>query len=287
MSSRKRRRSKPVLIDWFTVAAQALNFIILVWLMKRVLYKPIMAAIDARETLVAAELTDAAAKKSMADKAVEDFKRKNEDFDRDRAALLTKATEEAKTQSTHLLEAARFEADALQSKRRVSLQREVKDLSESLGRRAQQAFLALARRAFTDLANGSLEAQVIALFCEQLRTMKKEDKDKLSAAIQACTEPVSIRSASALPDNLRNTVQAAIDETFQRHTVLRFEVAPDLISGIELTARGQRVGWSIADYLAAFERGISDALPAAAAAIPSPPAEHAATETAAPLRASS
>ena len=39
-----------MLIDWFTVGAQALNFIILVWLLKRFLYKPILDAIDARRS---------------------------------------------------------------------------------------------------------------------------------------------------------------------------------------------------------------------------------------------
>ncbi len=48
-----------MLIDWFTVGAQALNFLILVWLMKRFLYKPILNAIDAREKKIAAELADA------------------------------------------------------------------------------------------------------------------------------------------------------------------------------------------------------------------------------------
>jgi F-type H+-transporting ATPase subunit b len=273
MSSRKRRRNKPVLIDWFTVAAQALNFIILVWLMKRVLYKPILAAIEARETLVAAELAAAAAKMNLADKAMDEFKRKNEDLERDRAARVTQATEEAKAQSTLLLEAARAAADALQSKRRDALQREVKDLNEDLRRRAQQAFFALARRAFKDLANGTLEAQVTAVFCERLRAMPKEDKDKLSAAIQSCTQPVLIRSAFPLTPNLQNTLQSVINETFGRPIMSRFEVEPDLVSGLELTAQGQRVGWSIAEYLAALERGISVALPTAApAANPSPPA---------------
>jgi F-type H+-transporting ATPase subunit b len=38
-----------MLIDWFTVAAQAINFLILVWLLKRFLYKPVLNAVDARE----------------------------------------------------------------------------------------------------------------------------------------------------------------------------------------------------------------------------------------------
>jgi F-type H+-transporting ATPase subunit b len=44
-----------MLIDWFTVGAQALNFLILVWLLKRFLYKPILDAIDAREKRIAAD----------------------------------------------------------------------------------------------------------------------------------------------------------------------------------------------------------------------------------------
>ena len=54
-----------MLIDWFTVGAQALNFLILVWLMKHFLYKPILNAIDAREKLIATELADAAAKNQV------------------------------------------------------------------------------------------------------------------------------------------------------------------------------------------------------------------------------
>ena len=57
-----------MLIDWFTVAAQALNFLILLWLMKRFLYAPILHAIDAREQRIAAELKDADASKLEAQK---------------------------------------------------------------------------------------------------------------------------------------------------------------------------------------------------------------------------
>ena len=55
-----------MLIDWFTVAAQALNFVILVWLMKRFLYQPILHAIDEREKLIASELANADKKKAEA-----------------------------------------------------------------------------------------------------------------------------------------------------------------------------------------------------------------------------
>ena len=80
-----------MLIDWFTVGAQALNFLILVWLMKRFLYKPILQAIDAREKRIALSLADADAKKAEAQKERDEFEKKNEEFDQQRAALLSKA----------------------------------------------------------------------------------------------------------------------------------------------------------------------------------------------------
>ena len=82
-----------MLIDWFTVGAQALNFLILVWLMKRYLYKPIRHAIDEREKRIAAELANADAKKAEAQKEHDEFQHKNAEFDQQRAALLSKATE--------------------------------------------------------------------------------------------------------------------------------------------------------------------------------------------------
>jgi F-type H+-transporting ATPase subunit b len=41
---------------------------------------------------------------------------------------------------------------------------------------------------------------------------------------------------------------------------VRFETAPDLISGIELTTNGQKIAWSIADYLASLEKGVGELL---------------------------
>src|SRR5580704_18070500 len=110
-----------MLIDWFTVGAQALNFIILVWLLQRFLYKPILNAIDAREKRIAAELADADAKKAEARRERDEFKRKNEDFDHQRAALFSKVTGEANAERQRLLDVARKAADALSAKRQDAL----------------------------------------------------------------------------------------------------------------------------------------------------------------------
>ncbi len=136
-----------MLIDWFTVGAQALNFLILVWLMKRFLYQPILEAIDEREQRIAAELADADAKKAEAKQERDEFQHKNTEFDQQRAALLSQATDEVNTERQRLLDEARQAADTLRAKRQDALQREQQTLNDEITRRAREEVFAIAQDA--------------------------------------------------------------------------------------------------------------------------------------------
>jgi F-type H+-transporting ATPase subunit b len=69
-----------------------------------------------------------------------------------------------------------------------------------------------------------------------------------------------VRSAFDLPEEQRAAIQNALNETFSAQIHVRFETAPDLISGIELSTNGQKVAWSIADYITSLEMGIDELL---------------------------
>jgi F-type H+-transporting ATPase subunit b len=249
-----------MLIDWFTVGAQALNFLILVWLMKRFLYQPILRAIDAREKRIAAELADADAKRAEARKERDEFQRKNEEFDRQRAALLSKATHEVQAERHRLLDEARQAADALSARRGEALKRDARALNQAISRRAQQEVFAIARKALTDLATANLEERLGDAFTRRLRELDGKARAGLAEAVNAASDPVLVRSAFDLPAEQRADIQNALNETLSAPVCLRFETAPDLIAGIELTANGQKLAWSIADYLASLQRGAEELL---------------------------
>ena len=249
-----------MLIDWFTVGAQALNFVILVWLMKRFLYKPILHAIDAREKRIAMELADANAKKAEAQKERDEFQHKNEEFDQRRASLLSQATEEAKAERQRLLDEARQAADALSAKRQETLRNDAHNLNHAIRRRTQQEVFAIARKALADLATTSLEERLEEVFTRRLREMDGHAKAGLAEALKKASDPALVRSAFELPAEQRAAIQNALNETFLAEIHIRFETAPDLISGIELTTNGQKVAWSIADYLVSLEKGVDELL---------------------------
>jgi F-type H+-transporting ATPase subunit b len=121
-----------MLIDWFTVGAQVVNFLILVWLLKRFLYKPILHAIDERERRIAKELADADTRKTEAEKERDEFQKRNDEFDEQREELLSKAKGEARAESQRLLEESRLAADALRAKQEDALKREQQSLNDEI-----------------------------------------------------------------------------------------------------------------------------------------------------------
>ena len=185
-------------INWFTVAAQAINFLILVWLLKRFLYKPILHAIDEREKGIAAQLAEAEAKKAEAQKERDDFQHKNEAFDQERAALLKKATDEAKAERQRLLDEARKDADTLRAKRQEALRNEQRNLSQEITRWTQKEVFAISRKTLTDLAATSLEERMGAVFVQRLRALTGAAKEQLACCPQGLDRPAHACAARSI-----------------------------------------------------------------------------------------
>ena len=228
--------------------------------MKRFLYKPILHAIDAREKRIAAELADADAKKAEARDERAEFQRKNEAFDQQRSALLSKATDEAATERQRLLADARKAADAMSAQRQATLIRDARNMQDAISSRTQAEVFAMARKTLADLAGTSLEERMVLVLMQRLRELDEPAKELLGAALKQSADPVLVHSAFDLPADQRTAIQQTLHDLSASDLHVRFETAPDLISGIELTSHGQKVAWSISDYLTSLEKDVSELL---------------------------
>ena len=239
-----------MLIDWFTVGAQAVNFLILVGLLQHFLYRPILDAIDAREKRIAGQIADAKQTMTAAHKEKDEFKRKNDTFDAEHAALIKKATDGADAEGKRLIDAARATADALAASRRAALKTDEKSLDDAIRRRTSDAVFAVARKALADLAGASLEDSIGELFIRRLKTMDADAVTQMTAALAPQHRgKASVRSAFDVPEAQQVALRKAIKDIFASDTAVEFQTAPELVGGIELIAGGQEsFGWSIADY---------------------------------------
>jgi F-type H+-transporting ATPase subunit b len=257
-----------MLIDWFTVVAQGFNFLVLVWLLKRYLYKPVLAAIDAREKQIALAIADATSQRTAAEQERATFAAKNAALDGERAALLNQAASAADAERTRLLAEARAEVDALRAKQMAEMRGDQTRLSEGIARLAQQEVLAIARKVLKDMAGASLEGRMAVLFAQRLRTLDKSAKETMVAAFGSSPGAL-VRSAFDLSEAQRTLIQDAVNEEFAASIQLRFEISAEMLCGVELSAGGQKLAWSMADYLGVLEKKIVS-LSAPEHAVPTP-----------------
>jgi len=247
-----------MLIDWFTIVAQIVNFIILVWLLKHFLYRPILHAIDEREKQIAKKISNADKIQLDVKKQSEELKNKLMEFDDQQANLLDKARDEAKAERERLLAEARKEMVILDEKRQEDLKREQKQLLQTIIHRTQKEVFAIARKTLIDLAGISLESQLVDVFIQRLRGLSEEKKKLMKSTYSTAAHQGMVRSSFELSSEQRAVIKKAMEELLNKEIQFKFEVVANLLSGIELIINGQKLAWSINDYLSSMEEGLAN-----------------------------
>jgi F-type H+-transporting ATPase subunit b len=249
-----------MLIDWFTMIAQLINFLILVWLLKRFLYKPILNLVDEREKRIAMQLQEGETLKKEATSELNNFQRKNNEFDQQRQELLNTAINEVNAERQKLFEQTRNDIEKLRLRLHETLKNEQQNLSSEIIRRTQTEVFNIARKTLLDLASVSLEDQMTEVFMNRIKKLDPKEKELLLLAITEVHGEIIIRSTLKLSSALKVKIDNFIRKDLFFETDAKFETAPDLVSGIELIAGGYKLVWSIDDYLGSLETHITELL---------------------------
>jgi F-type H+-transporting ATPase subunit b len=244
-------------INWFTFIAQVINFLILMWLLKRYLYKPILNAIDERENKIVAQLKDAEAKKAEAEKERDKFDQKNKSFDEQKAELMQKVIAEGKAEAEKLNEVAKNEANALKTKLEKGIKEEQLSRNHEIGQRIQREVVAIARKTLTDLSSVGFEDQSMLAFLKKIKGLEAEEKDAFISSLNSGTDSILVQSAFELTTKQQTELQNSVVGLLGRKCQFQFKIAPELISGIELSANGYKLAWNISAYLNELEKNIT------------------------------
>jgi F-type H+-transporting ATPase subunit b len=250
-----------VLIDWFTVVAQIVNFLVLVVLAKRFLYGPLIAAIDAREESLAARLAEAARSEREAAALAEKAVKNAAETEQEKAGVLAAAQQEADRRRGEILAGARDEATSLESRWRDELEREKSEFISEVRRRAAAEILDVTRSALRDLASADVDRCAVNTVIGRMGSL---DPALLRAF---AAHGVAIVSRAPLPEELRQSIRCALEERLGAPALITFETAPAMAWGIDLRGEGQRIGWTPDAYLDALENKLRVALDEAVAAI--------------------
>ena len=243
-----------MLINWFTVVAQIVNFLLLVFLLRHFLWKRLVRIIDEREARVAGRLAQAEEKNAEAARQSEEVHRRTLEMEHRKDEMIAEARKEADKEHTRMVELAREEVRELETRWREDLEREQEAFFRELRLRAAGEVLTVIRRALHDLAGRDLQQAALAVFIEKLHTL-----DLVTLTAMAAGELV-VRSASELSAEARQNIAAELEGRLHTAPRLRFESDAAMAWGLELRGNGLKVGWNPESYLDAMEENLNQAL---------------------------
>ena len=248
-------------VDWVTVAAQIVNFLVLVWLLQRVLYRPLTRALKAREDEVSRSLREAESAKETARTEAEAHRHALRELEDSRSARLAAVEEEAARLHAEMTKKARGEL----AKRRAAWQAQLEDekaaFLDRLRRRAGEAFVTLARRALADMADEDLVDRIARVFARRLSALDPEEQKHLKSAARREEAPLILSSFPLSPE-AQALIAEAVRHAVERHVDIDFRDEAGLECGVVLAIGSRHVGWTLGEHLDALEDDVARLLDA-------------------------
>ena len=250
-------------IDWLTAAAQAVNFLILLFLLKRFLYQPILRTMRAREEAIVRQVEEAERTRGEAARELEAHARMRRDLEESQAALFAEARAEAASRKREMEAEARRDVAGLRRRWLEAAEQEKPAFLAERRQRTGREVCGVARRVLEDLADEDLERRIVESFLDRLARL--EEPWPPAGASGEEPEEVTVRTAGELSAPLAERVREALVRRAGRPVALRFAVDPEVICGIEARSRGHKLAWSVRDALEGLEERLFEAAPPAPA----------------------
>lgn len=242
-------------IDWITAAAQILNFLVLVWLLKRFLYRPILDGIDAREAEIADRMSEATRIREKAEAAEATYQDQISAAQSREAAVLDGIREKAEAERSALLARTRERLELERRSQEAQRAEEARKYTAELQRAGAGALLSLTRKALGDLADETLEERIVAHVAKRLATIAEDLREaagKSTAAVAITRDP--------LPQDARDRLKAELQKLLPEAT-LGFETDTQQAPGLILRLGGAQVAWTVDTYIDGLEEVLEHEMP--------------------------
>lgn len=248
-----------MLINEFTVVAQIINFLILLLLLRRFLYQPILRAMTERQAKIAAQVAEAEQHRLRAEEEAQTYRRQQRELAEQREALLEAARRDAEALRKDLFHKARAEIEAARAAWFESLEAEKQKMVAELRQGVSRQIQTVSRKVIADLADADLEQRTARVLLRRLKTLSAEEREALVSAARESRNAIIVRSAFDLSAAMQAEVIEALDQLGVQSDI-RFETHPSLILGIEIIFQTYKLAWTLDAYLGTFEQRLFEQL---------------------------
>ena len=220
-------------LDWWTLALQTINVLILIWILSRFFFRPIMDIVAKRQEDTKKMLADAAlARREAADVRGEAVKACAE-LAAERERLLAEARNAARVEKQNLLDHSSKEIVKLNSEAKAAIAREQGAAEQAIIDHATEISIEIARRLLARFPHRDILRAFVDQICREVHALPSEVRDNLISAA-ATAHPIEVVTATPVSGEEMRQVADALKEAFGLELSLAFRSDPAILAGIEL-----------------------------------------------------
>ncbi|KPP85816.1 MAG: F-type H+-transporting ATPase subunit b [Rhodobacteraceae bacterium HLUCCO07] len=250
-------------IDWLTVAAQIVNFLVLIWLLQRFLYRPITNAMTRREARIEERLSDARSRRKEAEDEAKNLRKKRDELEEATQEILEEARVEANELRQRLEQDIRDEVEQKRKKWKDMLVEERADFVREMQRKAGHKVLDIAGRLVAEFTSGALDDQIAQGFVAKLKDLDAKNRKKMATAANSTEALALVETAAPLDASARRKITRAIHEQFETDIEVEYREDNEVLLGVRLTIGEQTVEWSAARHLKRLNSELEELLDSA------------------------
>ena len=248
-------------LNWSTFVLEIVNFLVLVWILKRFLYQPVLDVIARRREGIARTLADAEAARTEADALKSRYESRVADWNREKQKLRENLDQELDAEKMRRLE--RLESE-LEQERRMTRQAEERRRAEESRRLEEEALqqgAQFAARLLREGAGPETEARLVEQAIASMHALAAGQSAPLPPAGSGLNPVAVVTSAFPLADEQRSRIGAAVAALAGSEAPIRFGQDANLLAGLRIAVGDIVLSLNLRDELKDFARAANGGPP--------------------------
>lgn len=251
-------------LTWYTFFLEIINFLILVWILKRFLYKPVMDAIAKRRASIEQSMQEAAAKEQAAQTLKGQYENRLADWGQERQQAREQLQKEIEQERQHLQQQLHTAIQQDQEKAKVIAQQEQQEMQRRNEQQALQNSMRFTSKLLSALASAELESRLLTRLLDELKALTPAQRTRLSHSLNEHELTAKVQTAFPLPDAQRQALQQVLQTISSREITCQYEQDTTLLAGARIQLGPWLLHANLQDELqsfAEFEHNFSEPVP--------------------------